>query len=291
MSADLALVRLERRDLPVDRPCDVEPDVGVAGPEEEHARDTVVLETARELLGEEEMVARRDDAVEPAPSGDAVVGMHLVVGPGVVGEHELRPVLADDPAHLFAKIHGALELAILMPEEDELLHADRLAGRALLALSCFRHQLWRHLRVVRALLAARDHAVRHVRAGRSDPRGKGARTPEVDVVRMGEDRHRALGNGENIGHDTFTCRSSRTRSYRSTTRSPTRRQVYFSARPRAPCARCMRSRASVKTWARASARASSSPAGTRIPDLPFSMIVWSPPTRVPTTGVPQAIAS
>src|SRR6266849_3371860 len=41
--ADLALVRSKRRDLPVDRPGDVEPDVRVARPEEEDARHAMVL--------------------------------------------------------------------------------------------------------------------------------------------------------------------------------------------------------------------------------------------------------
>src|SRR4029077_11571512 len=135
--ADLALVRSERGDLPVDRAGDVEPDVGVARPEQKHAPNAVVLQAAGQLLGVKEVVARRDDAVEAAPSGDAMVGVHLVVAPRVVGEDHVGPVLADDAAHLAAQIHAPLELAVLVSEEDEFLHADRFAGRALLALSCF----------------------------------------------------------------------------------------------------------------------------------------------------------
>src|SRR5881628_641419 len=40
---DLALVRLERRDLPVDRTTDVEPDVRVARPKKKHVRHAVML--------------------------------------------------------------------------------------------------------------------------------------------------------------------------------------------------------------------------------------------------------
>src|SRR2546426_7331388 len=112
--ADLALVRLERRNLPIDRPRDVEPDVRVPRPEEEHARYAVMLQPTGELLGEEEMVARRDDAVEPTPAGHAVVGVHLVMAPWIIREDDLGLVLADDPAYLAAKIHGDLELAILV---------------------------------------------------------------------------------------------------------------------------------------------------------------------------------
>src|SRR5207237_7281583 len=57
-AADLALVRFERGDLSVDRPRDVEPDVGVARPEEKYARHPMVFQTAGELLGEEEVVQR-----------------------------------------------------------------------------------------------------------------------------------------------------------------------------------------------------------------------------------------
>src|SRR2546422_5041067 len=152
-SADLALVRLESRDLPVDRPRDVEPDVRVARPKEEHARDAVLLKAAGQLLGKEEVVTRGDDPVEPAPPGHAVVGVHLVMAPWIIREDDLGLVLADDPAYLAAKIHGDLELAILVTQEDELLHTDRLAGRALLTLSRFSHLLRRRLRIVRALLS------------------------------------------------------------------------------------------------------------------------------------------
>src|SRR5881275_1297467 len=156
----------------------------------------MMLQSAGELLGEEEMVARRDHTVESTPSGNAVVGVDLVVAPGVVREDHIGPVLADDATHLAAKIHAHLEFAVLVPEEDELFDADRFARRTLLALPRVSHLLRRHFR---------------------------------------------------------TVRSSSTRSYRSTMRSPTRRQVKCSARSRAPWARCMRRRASVRTSAIASA--------------------------------------
>src|SRR3989475_2607804 len=197
--ADLALVRLERRDLPVDRTTDVEPDVRVPRPEEEHARHAMMLQPTGELLGEEEVVARRDDTVEPAPAGHAVVGVHLVMAPRIIREDDLGLVLANDPAYLAAKIHADLELAILVTQEDELLHTDRLAGRALLTLSRFGHLLRRSLRIVRALLSARDDAVRHVRAGCLDPRRQGARAAEVHVVGVCEDRHRALRDRKRVG--------------------------------------------------------------------------------------------
>ena len=205
-------MRFERGDLSIDRPGDVEPDVRVARPEEEHARHAMVLQAAGELLGEEEVIARRDDAVESAPPGDAMVRVHLVVAPGVVREDDVGPVLADDAAYLAAKIHADLELAILVAEENELLDADRFAGRALLALSRLGHLLGGCLQIVRAFLPAGDHAVGDMRAGRPDPRGESARASEIHVVGMSEDRHRALRNGEDVRHVTLTLRSSSTRS-------------------------------------------------------------------------------
>src|SRR5438093_13678750 len=61
-ATDLALVRFERGDLSIDRPRDVEPDVGVARSEEKHTRHAVLLETAGQLLWEEEVVPRGDPA-------------------------------------------------------------------------------------------------------------------------------------------------------------------------------------------------------------------------------------
>src|SRR3954465_13160129 len=103
-----------------------------------------------------------------------MVGMYLVVTPRVIGEDDVRPVLADDAAHLATQIHADLELAILMAEENKFLDPDRFAGRTLLPLSRFGHLLGRRLQIVRALLAARDHAIRHVSASGLDPRRQGA---------------------------------------------------------------------------------------------------------------------
>src|SRR5207245_10480012 len=119
---------------------------------------------ALQLLGKEEVVARRDDPVDRRPPRDAVVRVYLVMAPRIVREDKVRPVLADDAANLAAKLHRDLELAVLVAEEDEALHADRLAGGALLALARRRHLRRRHLRVVLALLAAREHALHHVRS-------------------------------------------------------------------------------------------------------------------------------
>src|SRR5438067_3947052 len=171
-----------------------------------------MLQPAGELLGEEEVVPRGDDAIEAAPAGDAMVGVRLVVAPGVVREDHIGPVLADDPAHLTAQIHADLELTVLMAEEHELLDTDRLARGTLLPLARLGHLLGGRLQIVRALLPAGDHAIRDVRAGRSDPRREGAGTAEVDVVGMSEDRHRALWDCERVRHYTVTFRWSRTRS-------------------------------------------------------------------------------
>src|SRR5437773_7457324 len=100
--ADLALVRPECRDLLVDRRRDVEPDVRVARAEEQHPRDTVVPQAAGELLRKEKVVARGDDAVERAPAGDTMIGVHLVMTPWVVREHHVGLVLPDHQADLRA---------------------------------------------------------------------------------------------------------------------------------------------------------------------------------------------
>src|SRR5438132_9785146 len=131
-------MRLQRFDLLVERAADVEPDVRLSGAEEQHARHAVLLQLPLELLGEEEMIARGDHAVETAPAGGAMVGVDLVVAPGVVREDGVGLVLADRAADLAAKAHRHLELTVLLPEKYELLHADGLARGALLALADLR---------------------------------------------------------------------------------------------------------------------------------------------------------
>src|SRR5205823_8558499 len=104
-----------------------------------------------------------------APPGNAMVGMDLVMAPGIVREHHVWLVLPDNPAYLATELHRWLEIAVLMPEEHEFLDPDDLAGGALFGLARLRHLRGTHLRIVRSLLPARDDAVGAV--------GSGARVP------------------------------------------------------------------------------------------------------------------
>src|SRR5687767_12957627 len=88
-----------------------------------------------QLTGKEEVIARGDDAVHTGPARDTVIRMDLVMTPRVIGEHQVRLVKTDGKADLFAERHRSLELAVVVPEEHEFLHADRRAGRALLFLA------------------------------------------------------------------------------------------------------------------------------------------------------------
>ena len=157
-----------------------------------------------ELLGEEEVIARGDHAVERGPARDAMVGMHLVRPPWIGAEHEIRFVDADLLADLAAERHRDLGLAVVVTEEDELRRARAAPRLLLLLLADPGDPLGRHLRVVRALVPARDEAVRHVHAALLRPERDRARATEVDVVGMREDRHRASRELECLGHQTST---------------------------------------------------------------------------------------
>src|SRR3981081_1076029 len=91
-----------------------------------------------------------------------MIRMDLVVAPGIVGEDQVGFVYTDRKADLLAQRHRALELAVVVAEEHEFLHADRLTGRPLLFLPCLSESLRRHLRIVRALVPAREKAVGHM---------------------------------------------------------------------------------------------------------------------------------
>src|SRR5439155_3232526 len=138
-STHLTAMGPQRGDLAVERRADVEPDVWIPRAEQEHARYAVLLEAVPQLFGEEQMVARGDDAVERARPGNAMVGMDLVMAPGIVREHHVGLVLPDDPASFATELHRSLELAVLMPEEHEFLDPDGLAGGALFGLARLRH--------------------------------------------------------------------------------------------------------------------------------------------------------
>src|SRR4051812_27574387 len=76
VTPDLRVVRLQGSDLLLERAADVEPDVRLARAEEEHARDAMLLQlSTAQLFGEEEMIARRDDAIHAAPACGAMIGV------------------------------------------------------------------------------------------------------------------------------------------------------------------------------------------------------------------------
>src|SRR5688500_20155131 len=106
--------------------------------------------------------------------------MDLEVAPGVIGEDEVGLVQADREAHLFAQRHRPLELTVVVSEKYEFLHADRLAGGALLLLARLGQYLRRHLWIVRALVATRVKAVGQLRAALAEY-GESPRTPAVVV--------------------------------------------------------------------------------------------------------------
>src|SRR5438874_7220916 len=207
-------------DLRLHRRADVEPHVRLGGAEEQDARDAVVGEPLRELLREEEVIPGGDDPIERRPSRDPVVGVDLILAPGVLAEHEVRLVDADDLADLAAQVHADLELAVTVAEEDELRRARAPSGLLLFLLADRGDPIGGHLEIVRALIPAREQAVRDVDAAGGPERDR-AGAAEVDVVGMGEDRDRAARELEALGHQTWTgCMRS---AYSSAIASPTRR--------------------------------------------------------------------
>src|SRR5438552_18636207 len=184
-----------------------------------------------QLLREEQVVARGDDAVQARPPRDPVVGVDLVGSPRSVGQHEVGPMQADRAADLFTKRHRPLELAVVMPQEYEVLDADRLAGGALLLLPDLGERLRCHLRIVSAFVTAGEDAVRDVRAAFDEARER-SRAAEADVIGVGEDVDRAVRDRGCFGPpDTSNSDDvARTDSYSSAIFLPSRLHVLCSAR-------------------------------------------------------------
>ncbi len=94
---ELAPVLQQGSDLRVERRrdvLDVVDDVGL--PQEDRLRAV----RCQALVGEEERIARADDALDGEVPGVAVVRMEPVALPGVVAEHDLRTERPDDPGDL-----------------------------------------------------------------------------------------------------------------------------------------------------------------------------------------------
>ena len=116
----------KRGELGVDVVGDVLDVVGFVGLPEQQRIGPVVGEL---LLGEEQRVAGRHDALDGEEAGVAVVGMEAVALPRVVAEHDGGPELADPVGDLPALAERRVELAVGPAEEDDLAGRPERRGR------------------------------------------------------------------------------------------------------------------------------------------------------------------
>jgi hypothetical protein len=121
--------------------------------------------------------------VDVALVGDAEPRIHREDHVGLVDADLARDVLA----HLERRI----EVAVLVAQEDDVLHAEDLRGLALLRVSHVAQLVARHVRVLRTRCAVRDHAVRDLDA-RLGPLRDRAGHAELGVIGMRIDDHRPL---------------------------------------------------------------------------------------------------
>ena len=160
----------------------------VRAPQEQLA-DLPGLETLGDLLGEVERVARgRKDRVDGGLADGAVV---RVVDPLVVHEqhgrvvrhHHVGAELANRPGQAPAEGERRLDLAVGLVEEVDGIDADLGRRGSLLALAKLGKGRHIGVRVVAALVAARDDEVAGARA-LGDPARHRSGAAELDVVGM-----------------------------------------------------------------------------------------------------------
>ena len=152
-----------------------------------------------------QVVAGEAGAVVEAGHVHVLAADAAVVLPRLAVEVWEEPLDVDPDllADLAAEGHRDLGLAVVVPEEHELRRPRAATGLLLLLLADRGDTLRRHVRIVGALIAARDEAVRdlHTLLGPERDRSGAA---EVDVVGMREDRHRTARELECVRHQTST---------------------------------------------------------------------------------------
>src|SRR5215212_10815876 len=164
--ADLADVGLERGDLQMDRALDVDVHVGPIAAPDVHLSHLVRLEPLAQQLREDQRVPGRwVYRVQAGVAGRPVVGVVDVAlgapaGRRVLADHHVRleaANLADDVAPESDRVH---EDAVLVVQEHQLLHAEPVAGLALLDPANLGQLRGRHGAIRRALVAGRaEHVV------------------------------------------------------------------------------------------------------------------------------------
>ena len=155
------------------------------------------------LVGEEERVAGRDDAVDGEPAGVAVVGVQPVAPPRVVAEHDVGLQRADpvgDPLALGRAPTSSSPSTLPSMTTSPVAPSALAAGLLLDARGC--DERGDVLVGVPGALRAvgEDQVVHDAAVGR--PLGQGGPGLELDVVGMGADGQRDRRRGQVAGRRT-----------------------------------------------------------------------------------------
>src|SRR5262245_35742397 len=167
-----------------------------------------------------------------------MIGMDAADRPWVVAEYRVRPDLPDDQAHLRLGGEAGVELAVDVPEEDDLGDTECVRRRLLLGLAHVDERLRVGVLVPGALRAIGADAHHDMRARVGPFRERGA-AAELDVVGMGADGEHARGHlpverGHGVG-DSSRARSSGTSTSNASDGSVTTRTVSPAARAASMC--------------------------------------------------------
>src|SRR5688500_9952170 len=198
---ELAGVMPERRDLPVEGCTDVDNLVRLVGAPQEQLGDLPRSDAIVEMLAKVERVAGGGkDGIDGALADGAMIGM---VDPFVVHEehrrvmrhHDLRAEGSNGVGEALAKPERWLNLAVRLVEEIDALDPDLGRGGALLLIAQADEFMDVGVRIVGALVAARDKQVPDG-CTLDDPSSDGPGRAELDVVGMGGDDEHAFGGGQ-----------------------------------------------------------------------------------------------
>src|SRR5215212_973570 len=201
LPAEARNVRLmcrERSYPPLERGAGVDPVIRlrrVGSPDSLHTAPR--LEAALgQLFGEYPPVGCVTYRIYGRSTGNDVIG--LVEGPPapglaeIVGDHNLRAVLADDPADHSAQGHAVLQNPVRQPQKLHDVDTDELRRLDLLCLTHSAALIWGQ--TIDARLTAGDHRVTDGFA-RVGPPGHGRRRAELKIIRM---RHDAQGGAPRL---------------------------------------------------------------------------------------------
>lgn len=123
-----------------------------------------------------------------------MIGVHLIMLPGVEGKDNIGPALANDAGQFAAHGDVRLDFSVVVAQERDFGHAQRFGGGQLFCFAQRGELFRRHLRVVAAPVAAGGKHIFYTRPG-GGINGDGAGADKINIIGVRHNDHHTLRRG------------------------------------------------------------------------------------------------